>query len=251
MSLKSALTLLVTLTFLLTSLSGCTAPELPPEPPSIAMSLGNQSTPMHKGAPSWIEPVQGQTQQWPPLLPKYPLFVLPGDEVGFAISGIGRKPVSLRLDVWGQDQLYQTGGPVEPMYSKEFKETAAGKDGIFFSWTVPELGTDIVNAMRYGVGVTAVWEDGNKRSEAQYFGALSLASAKMAQAVFEVPSRFFQATWAGSVDEIKALTVPEHPWETSTWDFYNPFYMGLDGSLDSLSGCPRAVHRPGTKRSVG
>lgn len=71
--------------------------------------------------------------------------------------------------------------------------------------------------------------------EEQYWGSLDFASPEAIRAVSEIPLRLFRATWSGTMDDVKALVVPEFRWTDARPDTaFNPFYVSLDAPQDYL-----------------
>ena len=218
------------------SLTACGPPRLPSLPPGMSLSFGGHEAPMHRGNVSWVRPGSSQPLQWPPLLPKYPLCVQPGVEVGFTALGVTAKPASLKLELWNQKQLWEAGEQPEPLHSTLIDKSSQDGDRVSFSWTLPELADSEASTTRFGIRVTAVWEAGGEQAEARYYGVLDFASPQAVKDAHDIPLRFLKATWSGAVDDVKALVVPEFRWHDGRADTaLNPFYMALEGPQDYLT----------------
>ncbi len=233
--LSRFLAALLATALLLVSLSSC-SPGLPDKPPAATMSVGSRSAVLHNGDPSWRQVAAGDFVQWPPVYPNYPLFVQGGSEVTFAFAGVAKAPESLAIKLWYLDSTYEADSYGRPIHTSSVTEFTVKDSTVSFKWMVPDIDSDTDSSITYYLQLAGLWKQGGNGVEARYSGLLALANPDEAEAVAEIASEFTAAAWEGSLDKLKALTLPGFWWKedasSNNDGFFNPFYLGLEAPTE-------------------
>ncbi len=210
-----AFVLAVTAAAFIFTFTGCSPPActFPPAPPALTASTGSQRSAAVLNSCVWPSTGSSNTglskieEPRPPVLPIYPLFLMPEEPITFLIQSFKIKPESVNIQVFNTGTSGVAGELTEPVASTSLKDFEICDDGVSWSWALPRLEPMPAEEPQRALRIEVTWPQ-LKKPSAVYYVSLSYAeSGSVQEACDKVMSGFLKGH-DGSQENLLAL-LPE------------------------------------------
>lgn len=208
---RSALLSLLVIAIATISLTGCFTSDtvFPETPPSLMASTGSQQSMTVINGYRWPSSDNAQLSKieepWPPVLPTYPLFLMPEDSITFLFEGFDSEPESVNIQVLDTHFAGPQSDPAEPLDSAILEDFEVIEDkGVSWAWVLPLLEPMPAGDPRRTLRIEATWTQ-PEEATAVYFVALSYAEAGSVQEACDEALGHFNNQCDGSQASLLAL----------------------------------------------